>query len=149
MFGVPMFGESDGSERWVIRPSAYALLGDAGRIAVVRSRDGVFLPGGGIEGEETPAQAIERECLEECGFLVVPGSWTTRAVQWAYSPSERSHFEKRSTFQECAIAGPDASRQEAGHELLWLDSAAAQRTLSHPSHGWAVERWIERLRGRA
>ena len=67
-----------------------------------------------------------------------------RAIQFAYSASERSHFEKRSTFRECAIASSDASGLEAGHELLWLGSSAAVRTLSHPSHGWAVERWIER-----
>jgi len=147
--GVPVFGERSEAEHWVIRPSAYGLLEHAGRIAVVRSRDGVFLPGGGIEAGETPAGAIERECLEECGFVVVPESWTIRAVQWAYSASERSHFEKRSSFQECTIGGSDASRREAGHELLWLDPGAAQRILSHPSHGWAVERWLNRLRGRA
>jgi 8-oxo-dGTP pyrophosphatase MutT (NUDIX family) len=109
-----VFGVRSEGEQWVIRPSAYGLLEDQdGRIAVVRSQDGIFLPGGGIEIGETPEDAIRREALEECGLIVLVGQWATRAVQFAHSASERAHFEKRSTFMECAIEGSDRSRLEA------------------------------------
>jgi 8-oxo-dGTP diphosphatase len=69
-----VFGVRSEGERWVIRPSAYGLLEDQdGRIAVVRSQDGIFLPGGGIEIGETPQEAIRREALEECGLVVLVG----------------------------------------------------------------------------
>jgi 8-oxo-dGTP pyrophosphatase MutT (NUDIX family) len=65
---APLFGFRSEVERWVIRPSAYGVLEDqAGRLAIVRSRDGVFLPGGGVDAGETPEEAILREALEECG----------------------------------------------------------------------------------
>jgi 8-oxo-dGTP diphosphatase len=142
---ILVFGVRSEGEQWVIRPSAYGLLEDQdGRIAVVRSQDGIFLPGGGIEIGETPEEAIRREALEECGLIVLVGQWATRAVQFAYSASERAHFEKRSTFMECAIEGSDRSRLEANHELLWVDFGTASRILSHPSHGWAIEQWKQR-----
>ncbi len=144
--GVRLFGDRSESERWVIRPSAYGLLEDAaGRVAVVRSRDGLFLPGGGIEGGESVADAIRREGLEECGLLLRPESWDMRAVQLAWSATEGAYFEKRSTFRACVIERSDASRRQPGHETLWLDFAAAAQALTHPSHGWVVARWRERV----
>jgi 8-oxo-dGTP diphosphatase len=145
---VPVFGARSANRKWLIRPSAYGLLEDRdGRVAVVRSRDGVFLPGGGMEAGETPQDAIRREALEECGLILRPGPWAMRAVQFAYSTSERAHFEKRSTFMECAIEGSDRTRLEAGHELLWVDVETAARILTHPSHAWAVEQWRKHSAG--
>jgi 8-oxo-dGTP diphosphatase len=156
---VLVFGARSEGEQWVIRPSAGNVMAklivrnlesklvdedQGGRIAVVRSQDGIFLPGGGVEIGETPEEAMRREALEECGFIVLVGQWATRAVQFAYSSSERAHFEKRSTFIECAIEGPDRSRLEDDHELLWTDLRTASRILSHPSHGWAIQQWKQR-----
>jgi 8-oxo-dGTP diphosphatase len=140
-----VFGERSAGQPWVIRPSAYGLFEDAGgKVAIVRSQDGVYLPGGGIEAGETPEEAIRREALEECGLVVRPGHWTARAVQFAYSASEKAHFEKRSTFIGCAIEGSDVTRLEAGHELLWVDPEAAPRALTHASHAWAIQQWRRR-----
>ena len=139
---APTFGERSADQAWVIRPSAYALIEDgAGLIAIVRSQEGIYLPGGGIEPGETPEQAIRREALEECSLVVRPGGWTARAVQFSWSATDRTHFEKRSTFIACAIEGRDSSLLDANHELLWVDTGDAARLLTHASHGWAVSRW--------
>ena len=143
--GVPVFGIREEGRPWVVRPSAYGVIGDPeGRIAVVASVDGVFLPGGGIEPGESSVEALRREALEECGFRVRPGTWTLRAVQFAHSASEKSYFEKRSTFIECTIEGRDGSLLLPGHEVLWLTPRSALDHLKHPSHGWAVRQWTAR-----
>jgi 8-oxo-dGTP diphosphatase len=143
---APAFGVRTAGDPWVIRPSAYGLIPDPeGRVAVVRSVDGVYLPGGGMEAGETPEDAIRREALEECGFAVRLGSWTIRAVQFAYSASEKAHFEKRSTFIECSIEGIDRTRLHPDHEVLWVDAEAAEKLLNHASHGWAVREWQRRF----
>jgi 8-oxo-dGTP diphosphatase len=140
--GIPIFGAREEGRPWVIRPSVYGLVEDAeGRVAVVRSVDGVFLPGGGVEPGETAEAALRREALEECGFAVRLGPWRTRAVQFAYSASENSYFEKRSTFIECSVEGPDRRLVVPGHEVLWLAGGSAATLLSHSSHGWAIRAW--------
>jgi|ERR1700694_1121929 len=142
---VVAFGER--TEGCRIRPSAYALIeDDRGRVAVVRSADGIFLPGGGIEAGETLEEAIRREGLEECGYVIQPGTWLVRAVQFSYSESEKVYFEKRSIFVEGTVLGIDLSRLEANHELIWIKPERANQFLSHMSHCWTVEQWRNRIR---
>ena len=141
-----VFGVRPEVEACVIRPSAYGLVeDDHGRLAVVRTGQGTFLPGGGIEAGETPEEAITREALEECGLVIRLGVWAARAVQFVYSEPERTHFEKRSIFIDGAVAGSGSTRLEADHELVWINSETATQILSHQSQCWAVERWRSRL----
>src|SRR5262249_38914210 len=143
---IPVFGERPEADAWVIRPSACGLIeGEGGRLAVVRTDQGMFLPGGGIEAGETPEQAISREALEECGLVIHSGEWKVRAVQFVFSASERTHFEKRSTFIECVVVGLCLAGSEAGHELIWVLPESAAQILSNESQRWAVERWRSRL----
>lgn len=139
---VPVFGARPLFETCVLRLSAYALLeDDDGRLAVVRTVRGVYLPGGGIEAGETPEEAVRREVLEECGLIISPGMCIARAVQFVYSEPERTHFEKRSIFIEGAIIGRRESPLETDHALRWANADEAARQLSHESHGWAVKLW--------
>jgi len=139
---VPMFGALHMGEPSVIRPSAYGLIeDDHGQLAIVRTPQGVFLPGGGIDTGETPEQAVKREIIEECGLIVQPGAWRVQAIQFVYSESERTHFEKRSTFIECAAAGHNSTGLEPDHEVIWVRPEVAAQMLSHQSHCWAIECW--------
>jgi 8-oxo-dGTP diphosphatase len=143
---APVFGEREGGARYTVRPSAYGLAeDDRGRLAVVRTPQGIYLPGGGMEKDESPAEAAVRELLEECGLVVRPGLWLTRAVQFLYSKSEKTHFEKLSTFIDVSVESVASSGVEADHELLWTAPDAAHAILSDGSHGWAVEQWRNRL----
>lgn len=141
-FGAPV----EGAPR-VVRPSAYALIGDgAGRVALVRAKSGLFLPGGGVEHGETIEQAIVREVREECALAVRLGPWRAHAIQHAWSRAERTSFEKRSTFASAELMGPWAMRTPPEHELVWHAIESAASKLGPASHAWAVERWIEELR---
>lgn len=56
--------------QWKDRPSARVVVfNDEGEIALLGNNANEYLelPGGGVEGEETPAQCAIRECLEETG----------------------------------------------------------------------------------
>ena len=136
---APVFGQPPSGSRVRIRPSAYAILrNDRGEFAVVRSREGIYLPGGGMDPGETPHETAIRETLEECGLLIRIGSWTAIAIQFAWSEAEQIHFEKRSTFVDASVLGVDTSHLEPDHEVLWVDADRANELLTHESHGWAV-----------
>jgi 8-oxo-dGTP diphosphatase len=109
---------------------------------VVRSREGIYLPGGGMDSGESPHETVIRETLEECGLTIRIGSWTTIAIQFAWSETEQTYFEKRSTFVDATIAGSDTSLLEPDHELLWVDADLACELLTHESHGWAVRQFV-------
>jgi 8-oxo-dGTP diphosphatase len=142
---APVFGAPTGVKACVIRKSAYGIVTDEhGRLAVVRTGQGMFLPGGGIEAGETPEEAIMREVIEECGLVIRLGVWTAHAIQFVYSESEQTHFEKRSTFIDGTVDEACLGRLEADHELVWISAASATEMLSHQSQCWAVKRWRSR-----
>ena len=140
---VPTFGARQEGVDYIVRPSAYALVAGAdGRLAVVRTPLGVFLPGGGMDPGETPARTAVREVEEECGLLVRVGAWRAEAVHLVWSPQDRVHYEKRSTFLDAAVEGAGAPAVEADHALAWLAPAEAAAAMAHESHAWAVRRWM-------
>ena len=139
---VPVFGHPPAGAHATVRPSAYGLVIDRdGRLGVVRTPQGLFLAGGGIEPWETPHDAVVREMREECGLDVRVGSWSARAVDFVYSTTEHTHFEKRSTFLDVSVSAAGAG-SEADHELVWITPQEAITQLAHPSHRWAVTQWL-------
>lgn len=142
---VPVFGSPPSDVVATMRPSAYAIVADAGgRIAVVRTPRGLYLPGGGMDAVESPANAVVREVREETGLRVSAGAWSVHAVDHVYSADERTHFEKRSTFIDARVDGPPLPAVEADHALEWLAPHAAAAHLTHPGHRWAVGQWLGR-----
>jgi 8-oxo-dGTP diphosphatase len=142
---TPTFGRAPAGVTPVVRPSAYAIVpGDEGRLALVRTTKGWFLPGGGIEPGESPADAVVREAREECGLALEPGQELGRAREIVRSEAEDTWFEKRSTFVLAAVAAAGLDCTEDDHALTWLAPAAAVGALVHESHRWAVERWLAR-----
>ncbi len=139
---APLFGRPPDGVKATVRPSAYAVIrNDRGQFAVVRTPEGVYLPGGGMDAGETPNETVLRETLEECGLAVRIGSWSAAAVQFAWSEAEQTYFEKRCTLVDAVVIGPDHSRLEAGHQLLWLDADRACELLTHECHAWVVKSW--------
>lgn len=144
---MPTFGVPEPGVEYLVRPSAYALLADGrGRVALVRTPQGVYLPGGGIEAGETAEQAIVREAVEECGLAVRvrEGAWSASAVQFCFSIPEYAYFEKHSVFLETEIERVAGGATEADHELFWEPAASAPSVLSHESQAWAVRTWNAR-----
>ena len=138
----PVFGSAPPHARVVRRPCAFGIIERDGRIAIVNAPNGRTLPGGGIEGDETPARAFERETVEECGFLVALGDWTARAVQILPSESGDRWLAKSSTFLEADLVSTDAQKSEPDHQVSWHTPEEARRVLSWPSHVWAVQQWL-------
>ena len=103
-----------------------------GQLAVVRTPRACFLPGGGIDGEETAFQSVVREVREECGLVVEAREVLGRAVEIVYSAEEHTCFEKRSVFVAAERVG-QAPATESDHTLVWLRPDEALSALSHRS----------------
>ncbi len=119
------------------RPGAYAVLVDTqARVAVVTMGGrGGWLPGGGLEGAETPLQALHRELLEETGFTVemqrklgVLGQFMLHRGRW---------WNKMCHVWLCSPVRA-AQPLEPGHEVHWLHPPRARGMLVHEAHRMAV-----------
>lgn len=137
---VPVFGAHDARFELVTRPSAYGLLFDREqRVALVRTRKGCWLPGGGVERGESRAQALVREFREECGFVIAERELVARALQYAPDPSHRRCYAKTSSFHRVELLDGSGLPSELDHVLLWLPAHEAYAQLVARSHAWALE----------
>jgi 8-oxo-dGTP diphosphatase len=141
---VPVFGTRLEGVTYKYRPSAYALVRNPrGDFAIVRTAVACFLPGGGVDPDESPDQTIEREAQEECGLILKALSRIGQAIELCHSVANDAYYEKDSIFIEADVVG-STSAIEPDHQLLWLDADDAISALSHGSHRWAVQRVIDR-----
>src|SRR5262245_14601271 len=84
-----IFGTQVDGHTYHARRAVYAVIRDRdGRVAAVRSRGNLFLPGGGIEAGESPEQALVREVEEECAQRLHIVGKMGEALQYFYAPSE-------------------------------------------------------------
>jgi 8-oxo-dGTP diphosphatase len=130
-----MFGVADRRARYAEREAAYAVILDAdGRVAAVRARWGLFLPGGGIEAGESPEEALLRESLEECGRPLEILRPIGQAIQ--YGHGEEGAVRARHRF--FAARFEDLPPGPAEHSLSWVHIDEAYAWFRHESHVWAV-----------
>lgn len=138
---VPEFGVAVEGQNYALRPGAYGVLRDvAGRVAVVMTPVGGFLPGGGQVAGESPKQALKREFAEETGVHVQAGREIGVADELVYSKEEAAYFRKRGMFYEALRAVEESAAEgvEPDHRVIWLPASEAMAVLLHGSHKWAV-----------
>ncbi|MGE7093327.1 NUDIX domain-containing protein [Lysinibacillus sp. NPDC048646] len=74
--GIITFGEKEEGQDYIWRPAVYGVMFDSQKekIAVIQTGDGqYFLPGGGIETNESHQDCLKREALEEMGMAIEIG----------------------------------------------------------------------------
>ena len=65
-FGEPFNNKID----YTRRPGAYAIINVKGKILLTFQESEIQLPGGGIDKNENPIQALHREVMEETGWRI-------------------------------------------------------------------------------
>jgi 8-oxo-dGTP diphosphatase len=138
--GIPSFGEKQPGVAYLNRPGVYAVVRDAQqRIAVVRIGDAYYLPGGGVERDETPAQTLAREGLEECGCALQPLREIGHAIQYV-TTSRGRHVAKRCHYYHAAFApGAWCEPSETDSEFCWLTEPEALTHVTLAADRWALE----------
>ena len=140
---APEFGRRVAGQTYAPRPGAYALLRDAqGRVAVLETPRGCYLPGGGIEAGETAEDALRREVREECGFEAGRLSRLGEAVQHLFTPGHSSGIRKECVFFQVFVTSAAVRATEPDHVLRWLTLAEAETKMAHESQVWAVRQAV-------
>lgn len=136
---VRTFGDILPGVQYTERPGGYAFIQNhLNEFAVVRTPNGLFLPGGGIDKGEDVETGLRRELHEEIGFVVVSALFIVSAIQYHWSEHYKSHFKKIGSFFEVKGSRPPGAHLEAEHSLLWLPGAEAERALTQEFQRFAV-----------
>lgn len=131
------FGTRVHGQTYQPRPGSYAvMLNDRGEIAVLRTPQGFFLPGGDADVDESAEAALRREVFEECGCEIEIVRMVGSAVEYVFSERE-GYFAKQCSFFQAKMGIPVAQR-EHDHELMWMAPSDAIAKLTHGSQSWAV-----------
>lgn len=133
------FGDRIAGVSYVERLCAYAVILDGSNaIALVRTRKGYFLPGGGVEQNESLEDALHREIVEELGFESRILKKLAAGTQYVYDKSKDTYFKKVGHFFLAALTEKVSNPADPDHELLWSSPHESLDLFAQEFHAWAV-----------
>ena len=141
------FGAYNPSIVYRSRPAVFGIAERDGLIACVHIKRDTSpayfdLPGGAIEGEETEAQALAREFIEETGLGVSAVDRLTEASQY-FLRTDGEALNNVCAFWIMKIEARHPERQqERDHKLVWLPPQEALTKVRHEAHAWAICCWL-------
>jgi len=142
------FGEIEEGVEYIKRPAVYCLIfnNQKDKIAIIQTSDGkYFLPGGGIENNETHQECLIREALEEMGMEIEIGPFIGNARRYFYSTNEYKYYLSEGYFYLCSMVKPIGEPTEEGHFLKWMEPIQAIESLFHEHQSWAINEVLETL----
>jgi 8-oxo-dGTP diphosphatase len=141
------FGEKINGIDYQIRKGVYAVIFNPkkGKVMTVRNRNGHhFLPGGGIEYDESHIKCLEREMLEETGYKVLINCYIGNAMRYFKSTKDEPLLSD-GYFYLANITDKVQEAIEPDHYLEWINIENAKQSLIHEHHYWAVKAGLNKL----
>lgn len=141
------FGEKKKEVKYSDRVGAYAIIfSENEKIAVVKTKTGYFLLGGGVENKESDEECIIRECLEEAGLAVKVEDFICKGDLYRWSETLNYYMHSIGNFYFVRLIGKISEEIEDGHELVWLDIEEAYKKLLLEHQVWAVRQGVELIK---
>ncbi|MFP7736706.1 NUDIX domain-containing protein [Priestia aryabhattai] len=139
-----LFGVQEDGEPYINKIGSYAVIYDNrdSRIALIKNDKGnYFLPGGGLENDESLEDCIKRECREEAGLEVNIQKFIGSAKQYFKSPNDHKYYLNEGHFYMCEQLSKQIPLEE-NNTLLWVKPSVAVKILVHDHHKWAISQLL-------
>ena len=142
------FGHVIEDAEYIERPGAYGVvINEQDQVVVAFCNGDYFLPGGGIEGNESHQECILRECMEELALQVEVGEFIYKGDLYHTSGKSGKHYHSIGYFYFTEMVTILDQPSEEDHVLVWMDTAEAVAKLTLESQAWAVSEACRILEG--
>jgi 8-oxo-dGTP pyrophosphatase MutT (NUDIX family) len=137
MADVIIFGSPQPNVLYTERRAAYLVVINDGLVAMVKSHQNHFLPGGGALPGESPEDTVVREVNEELARGVRLFRRIGETIQYFYSSIDDRQYKMLATFFSGEFTD-DAFGRVSEHELGWVSIIEVEQSCFHECHAWAV-----------
>lgn len=142
---ITVFGDRMDGTDYRSRQAVYALIfSEDNKIAIIKSGNRYFLPGGGIEEGETQQECLIRECTEEIGYDIEVKEYIGCASQYLVSFKTNEHMHLTGYFYAAQLLRPNYQKIEPDHDLEWLRPEEAINKMYVEFQAWAIQRITDR-----
>lgn len=118
---LQIFGNWTESINYVEREGVYGIhFDDELRVAVIKVGEDYFLPGGGIEQEESKVECLKREFIEETGMYVEVIEFVRKMIQYHVSKKTGEYYKLIGNFYLVRMQKKIADVIEPDHELVLI-----------------------------
>jgi len=135
------FGICEDNIEYPERPGAYGIAFDGESILIEKARLGYFLPGGGMDEEETAEDALKREMREETGYELNSYQLIGSAAEYRNGPEEGFRQKKIGYFYVVELGEKKEPTYPDGHLVVveWTPVSETLERLLLESQRWAIE----------
>lgn len=118
---IKYMNSPDADKNYIAREGVYGIMtNESGKIAIVETSTGYFLPGGGIEAGETAEECLKREFIEELGIEIKMGKFIGLISYYFKSTTLHIDMESLGNFYNCNYVKTLDVQTEPDHKLVWL-----------------------------
>jgi 8-oxo-dGTP diphosphatase len=122
------------------------LLNENRKLAIIKTSTGYFLPGGGLEQDESLEECLKREFREETSIDVHVSDKLSSISYFFYSTTLNIHMESVGHFYKCSYEKKLDEKCEDDHELVWLELEMASKLLFLENQKKAVLDFLQNLK---
>lgn len=132
---------------YVDREGAYIIPIRNSQIGVIQTSKGYFFLGGGLENKENHEKCIERECLEESGYIVHIKQKVCSAETYE-KHSTIGYFHPIQTYYIGELLEKVQEPIEQDHKFLWIEYENIKGEMFVEMQNWALEQCFEYVLGK-